>query len=316
VKHFSEKDDFSFGEYVAQQKDPNTSTMSEMERRKKEGAVGTMKENLTIWDAVKTPPEEALKKIMGGRLKGMTDISPQWRYWAITEIFGPCGIGWKYKINDISIINGTDGQQVIRALIDFYYKYKGDWSDPIPGIGGSMFIAKEQAGLHVSDEAYKMAITDALSVALKMIGVGADVYMGQMGGKYNKPTSQANKESAAVTDVPNCPVCQGPMWDNRGKGWKGPDCKCKDKSCQGVIWKVAEGLEAEKQPAADMGEDIQLSFPGMEAGGDDNIDPDQKRKCFNKNSEFSYTADTRENCKSKCSLYQDADGVLCPTWGQ
>ena len=37
---------------------------------------------------------------------------------------------------------------------------------------------------------------------------------------------------------PNCPVCEGPMWDNREgkKNPRAPDYKCKDKSCDGVIW--------------------------------------------------------------------------------
>ena len=35
-----------------------------------------------------------------------------------------------------------------------------------------------------------------------------------------------------------CPICQGEMWDNRGKKLnpKSPDFKCKDKNCIGVIW--------------------------------------------------------------------------------
>jgi hypothetical protein len=38
--------------------------------------------------------------------------------------------------------------------------------------------------------------------------------------------------------IPNCPKCQGPMWDNReGKrNPKAPDFKCKDRECDGVIW--------------------------------------------------------------------------------
>ena len=30
---------------------------------------------------------------------------------------------------------------------------------------------------HLNDEAYKMALTDAISVACKQLGVGADVYL-------------------------------------------------------------------------------------------------------------------------------------------
>ena len=43
---------------------------------------------------------------------------------------------------------------------------------------------------------------------------------------------------APTTTAPNCPKCNGPMWDNRqGKrNPKAPDFKCKDKSCDGVVW--------------------------------------------------------------------------------
>lgn len=35
-----------------------------------------------------------------------------------------------------------------------------------------------------------------------------------------------------------CPTCQGPTWDNRAdkKNPKAPDYKCRDKSCDGVVW--------------------------------------------------------------------------------
>ena len=45
---------------------------------------------------------------------------------------------------------------------------------------------------------------------------------------------------------PSCPTCGSTMWDNRPKKQSGemnpkaPDFKCKDKSCQGVIWKHKE----------------------------------------------------------------------------
>jgi hypothetical protein len=41
---------------------------------------------------------------------------------------------------------------------------------------------------------------------------------------------------------PSCPTCSGQMWDNREKKTnpKAPDFKCKDKNCQGVIWKYGE----------------------------------------------------------------------------
>jgi len=42
----------------------------------------------------------------------------------------------------------------------------------------------------------------------------------------------------AVAAEVSCPKCGGEMWDNRLKKTnpKAPDFKCKDKSCEGVIW--------------------------------------------------------------------------------
>lgn len=52
--------------------------------------------------------------------------------------------------------------------------------------------------------------------------------------------------------VPNCPKCQGPMWDNReGKrNPKAPDFKCKDRSCDGVIWPPRAARPASDAPAS------------------------------------------------------------------
>ena len=141
-----------------------------------------MTDNLNIWNQVCRPPEMALKKIAGGRLSGMTDIKPQWRYKVMTEVFGPCGSGWSYDIVRTWTEQGPAGE--VMAFVMINLKIKG-YEYSIPGLGGSALIAKETAGLRASDEAYKMATTDALSVAMKQLGVGADIYMGLWdGSKY------------------------------------------------------------------------------------------------------------------------------------
>ena len=141
-----------------------------------------------IWDAVSRPPSTALKQIKGGRLTGMTDVNPQWRYRAMTETFGPCGDGWKYEIARVWQEQGTEGQMLAFAEVHLWWRNSpGPWNGPIPGIGGSMLIAKERDGLRTNDEGYKMAVTDALSVAMKMLGVAADIYAGLWdGSKYKE----------------------------------------------------------------------------------------------------------------------------------
>lgn len=147
-----------------------------------------MSDNMEIWNEVSQPPQQALKEIRGGRLKGMTDINPQWRVKALTELFGPCGVGWKYSIVDVFIERFDSGEAVANAIVHLQWRSKdGKWSEPIPGVGGSGLVNKESSGLRVSDEAIKMAITDALSTAMKYLGVAADIYMGLWdGSKYRE----------------------------------------------------------------------------------------------------------------------------------
>jgi len=154
-------------------------------------------DNMKIWDAVKRPPSQALKTIQGGRLKGKSDINPQWRYQVMTEQFGVCGIGWKYEIVRLWIEPAPSDQVFAFAKINLYIKIGEEWSEAIPGVGGSMLVTKETSGLFASDEGYKMAITDALSTAMKMIGVAGDIYAGLWDGtKYaDKPAQKPVKDS-------------------------------------------------------------------------------------------------------------------------
>lgn len=166
-----------------------------------------MTDNTKLWDALNRPPATALKKITGGRLKGMTDINPQWRYRALTEQLGPCGIGWKYTIDELWTVPGSADQVCAFARISLFVKYGEQWSEAVPGVGGSMLITKESGGLHTSDEAFKMAITDALSTACKMLGVAGDIYMGlwdgtkYAGGQEPAPDTSKFAEWAAMCDT-------------------------------------------------------------------------------------------------------------------
>jgi hypothetical protein len=144
-------------------------------------------EKTDLWNKVKRPPASVLKKITGGRLNNFTDIAPLWRLQILTEQFGPCGTGWKYTIDKLWTEPGSHDQVIACALIMLYVK-QDTWSEGIPGIGGSMLVAKETGGLYASDEAYKMAVTDALSVSCKALGIGADIYLGLWDGSKYKTT--------------------------------------------------------------------------------------------------------------------------------
>ena len=141
--------------------------------------------NMEVYNAFAAVPENAKKEIKGGRLKGMTDINPMWRIKMLTERYGPCGIGWKYVITDQRIIEGADGVVCAFLNIDLFVKENGEWSEAIAGTGGSQLVSKEYKSLYTNDECFKMALTDAISVACKALGMGADVYWQTGDTKYD-----------------------------------------------------------------------------------------------------------------------------------
>jgi len=147
-------------------------------------------ENLELYKKLKSVPEEAKKKITGGRLSGMSDINPMWRIKSLTENFGICGIGWKYLITRQWIETGGKEEKAAFVNIDLFIKVNSVWSDAIPGTGGSSFIAAEKNGLYTSDECFKMALTDAISVACKALGMGADVYFEKDRTKWDQTPNQ------------------------------------------------------------------------------------------------------------------------------
>lgn len=181
--------------------------------------------NLKFWEQLRTPPNDptVLKKITGGRLSGKTDINPQWRLEKMTEVFGPVGVGWTYRIVRTWTEQGRLGpgipaqeipaehEVVACAEIALKYRYKpttgqGDahgmcWSEEIPGIGGHQLVVRESTGFHTNDECYKMAVTDALSVAMKQLGMAADVYRGLFNdSKYSANTAPDNAGYRAKSD--------------------------------------------------------------------------------------------------------------------
>lgn len=162
-----------------------------------------MDDNLKIYNMIKAVPDEAQKRITGGRLSGMTDIKPMWRIEKLTEVFGVCGLGWYTTTRNKEIIDGANGEKIAVVDINLFVNYKKPfgldedlWSEPIEGTGGSSFIANEKNGLYTSDECFKMAYTDALSVACKSLGMGAEIYWGD--SKYAK--QENNKKVILATD--------------------------------------------------------------------------------------------------------------------
>jgi hypothetical protein len=160
-------------------------------------------DKMELWGKLQTTPQEAQKEITAGRLKGFTDINPMWRLKRLTELFGPCGVGWKYVIQNAQVVPGANEEMAAFVDILLYYvdPATGHWSEGIPGFGGSMFIAKEKNGLHTSDECFKMALSDAIGTACKALGMSADIYFSKDRSKYTGGQEASEPKMETVEDA-------------------------------------------------------------------------------------------------------------------
>ena len=160
----------------------------------------TNMDNLSLYNRLRDVPQEAKKTIKGGKLNGFTDINPMWRIKKLTEEFGECGFGWYYE--EVERWKETCGQEeAVFVKINLYTKRNNEWSKPIMGVGGSKMVQLFKGGevVDFSDEAYKMALTDAISIACKALGMAADVYFANDRTKYDSQPAQPQPSTAVQT---------------------------------------------------------------------------------------------------------------------
>jgi hypothetical protein len=136
-------------------------------------------------------------------------------------------------------------------------------------------IVREDVG---TGKDYKQASTDAFKRAAVRFGIGHELY--QLGTNWvelesgakgarpvedpqaahdrrvasqsdaaspqlslpSTPTLSLERGVAEQLDIPACPLCSGRMWDNRlnKRNPKAPDFKCRDRRCDGVVWRLPE----------------------------------------------------------------------------
>jgi hypothetical protein len=155
-------------------------------------------EHMKYYNLMRAVPQEAQKGFSNGSFSG-TDIKPQWRIEKLTELFGMCGFGWYTEVVSRHMQEAIDGTVCTFVSINLYVKVDGEWSKPIYGEGGNTFVKNVKAKgdkpayLSVTDEAYKMAYTDAISNAAKMIGLGADIWFENSPTKYDLQMQRANE---------------------------------------------------------------------------------------------------------------------------
>lgn len=164
--------------------------------------------NLALYNRVRSVPEHALKKIEAGRLKGKSDINPMFRIFCLTREFGQAGFGWYTTVEREWTEISENGEVAAFVDINLYVKKDGEWSKPIHGTGGNKLVSLEKkwengvqvVTTYLDDEAYKKSYTDAISVAAKALGIGADVYWEADRTKYDQRIEPQERQAAYSGD--------------------------------------------------------------------------------------------------------------------
>jgi len=73
------------------------------------------------------------------------------------------------------------------------------------------------------------------------------------------PIDAAGVTGPLASHEESCPKCGGRMWDNRltKRNPKAPDYKCRDRSCDGVIWPPKPGKNEKSEPAKSLSEETE-----------------------------------------------------------
>jgi hypothetical protein len=155
-----------------------------------------MTDNLDLWHKVARVPAEHLKGFTrGGGFKG-TAVKPMWSIQTMTEQFGPIGNGWGTSKPEYQVIPAGNELLVFCTLEVWAVSRENTFY----GVGGDKVVAQFSSGLKADDEAFKKAFTDALTNALKHIGVAADIHMGLWDG--NKYVDEQPEPKPAIGLLP------------------------------------------------------------------------------------------------------------------
>lgn len=122
--------------------------------------------NKRYWDQLKTTDPRFTKKINKG-FGDLTTIDPMYQIMKMTEVFGPCGIGWGWSANY------TYTEANVFAEVSIWVETPIQIYGPVSSVQS---LHKTNGKL--DDECTKKAMTDALTKALSHVGVSADVFLG------------------------------------------------------------------------------------------------------------------------------------------
>lgn len=160
-----------------------------------------MTDKMDIWNRLaKTDPAQTKAFTRGGGFSG-TAVKPIYCDERMTQQFGPCGQGWGINEPVFQLV-AAGAETLVYCTASIWH---GERTNIVYGVGGDKVVAVTKNGPRASDEAFKMAFTDAIGNAYKHLGMSADIHMGLFDDvKYVKELKKEFAEDAP-SDKPNEP---------------------------------------------------------------------------------------------------------------
>lgn len=202
--------------------------------------------------ALKSPfPPEALSADTSRGFE-LTSIKAAYVIERLNDVFGLCGIGWRYVHSPFEEVHTDTGRVEVVTEVAFQYRLpattdgtgcapvtwdaqashwnlrgvNSDWSEPILACGGKS-VGKSDAAI---TDARKSAVTDGLTKAASMIGVSHEVFKGlvRVGGTRRNGGNGRKQQAGSTTSWSPCQTeatarfdygkvgrmsrCGGPCW--------------------------------------------------------------------------------------------------------
>ncbi|MBZ3665536.1 Rad52/Rad22 family DNA repair protein [Pseudomonas monteilii] len=145
--------------------------------------------NMRIWEQVQTTDTRYTKNAEVGGQK-ITSLNGTAMVMKATEVFGPVGIGWGWKVIEERFDDGHEvfagegdkriclGREIGHTVkIQLWFMQDGQRGE-VEQYGCTRYQYKTKYGMTTDGEAPKKSLTDAIKKALSMLGFSADVFLG------------------------------------------------------------------------------------------------------------------------------------------
>ena len=156
------------------------------------------KDNMKVWNAHADIPPKMTTDIVGKDYKG-TSPNPQYVIQCLTNLFGPVGLGFGWRIVAEGFNEFQNGEVLHWCRIEFWHTSRENTYEAY-GQTKAAFMTK--GGIfRVDEDAPKKSLTDAIVKAASQLGIAANIFLGRWDDSKYVAKVNAEFEAAEAADV-------------------------------------------------------------------------------------------------------------------